>query len=529
MSNKEFISLDNLSTFKEETDSSYATKAEVATKQDTLVSGTNIKTLNNESLLGSGNIDLASSPMVEITWAELKALRDAGELVPGMQYRITDYQCTTVTSQTSSAGYAFDIIVVADDENRLNENARAMPHPGVERFNGNKLEQWRLWYCLDNDKNRFDWVDSTNGKGVIYRMIDEYNNDAPYDFKNIRFNQKFTFGTLADDLSTIQRWRNTSTGTREIVCYNNIIKPYYTTDYSNHKTVQSLNKTVIKSDSLSIYVSISNNVFGVNNHDNVIGVDGSSSSGTSWYGNKIGSEFWGNTIQSGYDNIIGNNCYNNKIGKGFAANIIDWGMYGNTIGDQFYENKVGLGFGGNTVGNSFMYNTIISNVNGDKIGESVQYNTLLGQNWYVTIPSYTEHCTLDMGVRYLEMTTSESASSSNKIQNAHLHVGIQGPAYNDRITVELPTNLACETDVYLDESGNIIYKKNNDADNSILAPIYDATSTYAVGDAVTYNNQLYQCIVAIETAEAWTAAHWQSATVADLIAGSIGNAINRGY
>ena len=29
-----------------------------ATKQDTLVSGTNIKTINNQSILGSGNIDI---------------------------------------------------------------------------------------------------------------------------------------------------------------------------------------------------------------------------------------------------------------------------------------------------------------------------------------------------------------------------------------------------------------------------------------------------------------------------------------
>lgn len=37
---------------------SYATKQELASKQDTLVSGTNIKTINNQSLLGSGNIEI---------------------------------------------------------------------------------------------------------------------------------------------------------------------------------------------------------------------------------------------------------------------------------------------------------------------------------------------------------------------------------------------------------------------------------------------------------------------------------------
>ena len=64
-----------------------------------------------------------------ITWGDLKAKRDAGELVPGTQYRITDYTCTTVTSGTKSAGHRFDIIVVADDESTLNETARAIKHP----------------------------------------------------------------------------------------------------------------------------------------------------------------------------------------------------------------------------------------------------------------------------------------------------------------------------------------------------------------------------------------------------------------
>ena len=40
-------------------DSGFITEAALTTKQDTLVSGTNIKTINNQSLLGSGNIDVS--------------------------------------------------------------------------------------------------------------------------------------------------------------------------------------------------------------------------------------------------------------------------------------------------------------------------------------------------------------------------------------------------------------------------------------------------------------------------------------
>ena len=41
---------------------STATQSAIDAKQDTLVSGTNIKTLNSESLLGSGNIEITASP-----------------------------------------------------------------------------------------------------------------------------------------------------------------------------------------------------------------------------------------------------------------------------------------------------------------------------------------------------------------------------------------------------------------------------------------------------------------------------------
>lgn len=41
----------------------YATKAELASKQDTLVSGTNIKTVNGQSLLGNGNIDITGGEL----------------------------------------------------------------------------------------------------------------------------------------------------------------------------------------------------------------------------------------------------------------------------------------------------------------------------------------------------------------------------------------------------------------------------------------------------------------------------------
>ena len=135
--------------------------------------------------LDTGETTEVGGGLVEITYAELKKLRDESKLNPGTNYVITDYECTTTTQGTISAGHKFDIIVIADSENTLNENARARKHEGDTYFAECNLNAWELKYCLDNDIDRFDWADEVNGKGVIYYMKDEHRNEAPYDFKNI--------------------------------------------------------------------------------------------------------------------------------------------------------------------------------------------------------------------------------------------------------------------------------------------------------------------------------------------------------
>lgn len=124
--------------------------------------------------------------MVSVTHSELKVMRDNGELIPGMQYRITDYVATTKQAESQSAGHPFDIIVTANDNHTLSEDARAVQHEGDTYFSNCNLEAWKLKYCVDNDANRWFWA-TTDGKGVIYQMIDEHHNEMQYDFKGILF------------------------------------------------------------------------------------------------------------------------------------------------------------------------------------------------------------------------------------------------------------------------------------------------------------------------------------------------------
>ena len=130
-------------------------------------------------------------------------MRGNGNLAPGMKYRITDYVTTVDQEDCRSAGHPFDLIVTAIDHHTLDENARATIHEGDDYFAARPfhvpdykqyleyarvpLESWDIKYCLDNDKTRFKFADTENGKGIIYWMKDEFGNEAPYDFKNVQF------------------------------------------------------------------------------------------------------------------------------------------------------------------------------------------------------------------------------------------------------------------------------------------------------------------------------------------------------
>lgn len=132
---------------------------------------------------------LDSIEIINITWSQLIEKRNNNQLIPGGLYRITDYITTTTQEDTRSVGHLFDVIVFAIDNCTLSEEARVAYHEGDLYFtqSASNLSAWKIWYCLNNDVERFVWADVDNGKGVIYRMIDEYGNDCPYDFKNIQF------------------------------------------------------------------------------------------------------------------------------------------------------------------------------------------------------------------------------------------------------------------------------------------------------------------------------------------------------
>ncbi len=410
-----------------------------------------------QDAIGGGG---GGSGLTEITYAELKSLRDSGSLVPGSQYRITNYHTTTVQENTQSADHQFDIIVTADSESVLNENARAAIHEGDTYFSeaGAKLEAWEIKYCLDNDTARFLWADTTNGKGIIYYMKDEWCNECPYDFKNMQFQRKLTDGQL-DTESGTDTWvytfnaydqdnttivdatllNTTRIGDAGCCCKNNSMKEY-SFEYSEDDTFNCirLNDNVflnLYSVADESYFECYSNTFGSNCqydtfgggcysnafgdgcNNNSFGFDCSYNSfgnyckynsfGDGCGNNPFGNYCWDNTFDEYCtDNSFGSSCSNNSFGSGCSNNSFGSGCSNNSYGSECTNNIFGSNcykntFGGectdNTFGSNCNENTFGSNCNENTFGTSCSYN------------SFDEYC----AVKHFEYTSSKSNISGS--------------------------------------------------------------------------------------------------------------------
>ena len=337
-----------------------------------------------------------------LTYSELVSLRDNSQLIPGQQYRITDYQCTTSQSGTQSAGHVFDIIVRADSENKLNEEAFAIQHEGDEYFANSDLNAWQIWYCLDNDTTQFKWADKTNGKGVIYRMIDEFDNDCPYDFKNIQFYRQWN--------EAKQLWSTTSNGAVGVPCYTFSSKgDSSATEFTD--TTLMLDRQVygntIKACALSNQVLNNNCFFGDGCYGNTFGNDcnyntfGSSCLGNTFESscsyNTFGSSCLGNTFESscsyntfGNDcnhNTFGSSCWNNTFGNDCNYNSFVSNCNYNTFGSSCWNNTFGSNCDSNTFYGNCLKNSFGISCQGNSFGSSCRNNTFYGNCWNNTFES----------------------------------------------------------------------------------------------------------------------------------------------
>ena len=384
--------------------------------------------------------------MTPILYADLVALRDAGKLKAGMFYRITDYVTTTVQENTQSAGHAFDVIVMATDSQTLSEEARAIVHEGDTYFTeaGANLAAWKVWYALDNDSTRFAWADAENGKGVIYRLIDEWNNDCPYDFKNIMFVKGPSFKAYLANYGSL--YLNTYEKTGVSTELSNVIyHQYKRTSYVSGPP--PLAEVVwITSGELSVDTELYtiDETSAMSKLDyNIAAVDN-----TEWIAYTFSHlENDASLLNSVRKNqicryVVNSICELNRIV--FRSVTSPLQCRSNTFGDGCYSNTFGDICYGNTFGDSCYGNTF---------GDGCRNNAC--QTTEGTPSAYVRNNFVGINCDEVILQNDATASFSQQIQNYRIANGMTG-------TVEVTRGLAYETTIAKATDGTI--KQFNMAD-----------------------------------------------------------------
>lgn len=216
---------------------------------------------------------------------------------------------------------------------------------------------------------------SWNGKGVIYRMIDEFGNDCPYDFKNIQF---LTGENAMVGLSGDVYYYTFSIAMEDgLVC-----------DYS----IKDIDRDYAYSNIINEYVDYSNRY----KLNNIVLLGG----------------------RDCHSNTFGENCYDINIGDDCANNIFSNDCHGNVIGEGCYGNTFGNRFTDSTISNNFLYNVIgghCSNITTSGTTEGITIETGCG---YINLQkAYIAGIKIETGNRNINITSNQTTSYSNRVGN----------------------------------------------------------------------------------------------------------------
>ena len=374
-----------------------------------------------------------------VIYSQLKSYRDNGKLIPGKKYRIIDY-VTKVSGNDNygnpvlSAEHPFNIVVEAITENTLCDDAYAVRtsnnggNSDGGYFENEYLSGWKLRYCLDNDTTKFRFADP-NGKGVIYRMTDEYNNSLPYDFKNVIWTKDVSNNPIVrgefyrsgswfsctlkrnvdcdfineNTLIEFECWEINSfngpnpsfscffvikdeelTETSQVFYYDNdsnfidasgifrLTQIVTTIKYFTFGNIESIDYTGLTYDyTIKRYggsARCTNNVFDDACYGNSFGNDCSGNS----FGNDCSGNSFGNACNN---NSIGNYCYRNSFGNGCSDNSFGNYCSDNSFGNDCSDNSFGNYCSDNSFGNYCSDNSFGNFFYSNSFGNYCYYNS----------------------------------------------------------------------------------------------------------------------------------------------------------
>ena len=320
------------------------------------------------------------------------------------------------------------------------------------------------------------------GKGVIYRMIDEWSNDCPYDFKNVQFKRyrvidvsangelseldgkyygyndymtnleiedendfvwAYTFSSVDDD----GNWLDYSLKREDAIytesefgdwgylhqfkkgrCEYNLIRHCYaavTIDDACYRAL-ALNNIVLIStiDELcGLYGEMLLNEFGTGNYNMTVKDNPEKNAfGNKCYNNIVGS--YGNTFGNYFQrNTFGNGCDSNTFGNGCSWNTFGNGCDSNTFGNYFQRNTFGNYFQRNTFGNGCDSNTFGNGCDSNTFGNGCEGNTFGN---YFQRNTFGNGCSWNTFGNYFQRNTFGNNCRYITVHNGVQYVSITG-------------------------------------------------------------------------------------------------------
>lgn len=141
---------------------------------------------------GETMIPSSTSTIIIDTWAKISAKLRSNTLSKGCFYICTNYkEYFSSTSYSWNTNFSYSLLLFADSTGSFANRAYLLPN------NLNDISTWKN----KGNNNIQVWFDCKNER--ISRMIDQYGNDCPYAFKNIRGPKGYTFQKSGDSYTEV--------------------------------------------------------------------------------------------------------------------------------------------------------------------------------------------------------------------------------------------------------------------------------------------------------------------------------------
>ncbi len=320
----------------------------------------------------------AFSTMESGTFAQLNAKKNAGTLVQGRAYLMTDFQTIYDQPDFDSLGAPKPIINIVTKTSVVIEPLILFA-VSINEFSAEVYST-----LFPDDKLRYDIdfiateVKSAPAKGRISERVDSRSNRTDYDHKYILFKRyesapaSGVFNSYKDNGNPSFEFLTFSTDAGSL---NN-----YIGDYAKFHSLWGEP------------FLLANSVLGQNNYVNIAGLY--------FINNTLGGGCFSNTFSDGCTrNILGDSCsvnifsvscFSNIFGNGCNSNILENLCYSNTFGINCTTNTFGDICFSNTFGDSCVSNTFGDNCNTNTFGNGCFSNVAIN---YFTLNTFGNGCT----------------------------------------------------------------------------------------------------------------------------------------